>query len=154
MGYSLFVPLFFASIGIAASFKTITEIPFFLVVGFVLIAILSKVLGCASGAFVWRFKAHDALTVGFGMITRGEVVLIAAAIGRQANLLPPALFSVTILIILITAMLTPVLLKLLYWFQPVSPPHPEPEPLDDKVEQVVSPAATPLVPAEAILIEE
>jgi hypothetical protein len=53
-------------------------------------------------------------------------------------------------------MLTPVLLKLLYWFQPVSRPHPEPipEPLDDKVEQIVSPAATPLVPTEAILIEE
>jgi Kef-type K+ transport system membrane component KefB len=149
VGYSLFVPLFFASIGIAASFQTVTQVPFFLLLGFVLIAILSKILGCASGAFIWRFKAHDAWTVGFGMITRGEVVLIAAAIGLQAHLLTPALFSITILIILITTMLSPVLLKLLYSLQPVSPPHSEPmaEPLDDRVEQMMS-------PTDAILIEE
>ncbi len=149
MGYSLFVPLFFASIGIAASLQTITQVPFFLLVGFVLVAILTKILGCATGAFIWRFKAHDAWTVGVGMITRGEVELIAAAIGLQAHLLTPTLFSVTILIILVTSMLVPVLLKMLYWFQPAPPPYvqPIPEPLDDRIEQMS-------LPAEAILIEE
>jgi Kef-type K+ transport system membrane component KefB len=149
MGYPLFVPLFFASIGISASFQTIAQVPLFLVVGFVVIAILAKILGCATGAFIWRFKAHDAWTVGFGMITRGEVELIAAAIGLQAGLLTPALFSITIVVILVTTMLTPVLLRLLYWFQPVSRPHVQPtvEPLDEKVEQR-------LLPAEVILVEE
>ena len=149
IGYSLFVPLFFASIGIQASFQTIGEVPVFLLVGFVVIAIFTKVLGCASGAFIWRFKAHDAWTVGVGMISRGEVGLITAAIGLQAKLLTPALFSIAIVITLVTTMVTPVLLKLLYWFQPASPPavHTGPELLDDRAEQT-------LVPAEAILLEE
>jgi len=149
MGYSLFVPLFFASIGIAASFQTVAEVPIIVLVGFVVIAVLSKILGCASGAFIWRFKAHDAWTVGFGMITRGEVELIAAAIGLQAHLLTPALFSITIVIIFTTTMLTPVLLKVLYMLQPVSPSHAEliSEPADDKVEQMT-------LPTDAILIEE
>ena len=114
-----------------------------------LIAILSKILGCASGAFIWRFNAHDAWTVGFGMITRGEVELIAASIGLQTHLLTPTLFSITVLIIFVTTMITPLLLKMLYSFQPVSPTHAEPKSgsLDDKVEQI-------LLPADAILIEE
>jgi len=149
MGYALFVPLFFASIGIAANFQSISQISIYLIAGFVLVAILAKIFGCAAGAFIWRFKAHDAWTVGFGMITRGEVELIAAAIGLQAGLLSPALFSVTVLIILVTSMLAPILLKLLYWFQPVPPPYVEPksESQDDMVEQLT-------LPPEAILLEE
>jgi Kef-type K+ transport system membrane component KefB len=149
MGYALFVPLFFASIGIAANFQSVAAVPLFLMIGFVTIAILTKILGCASGAFLWRFGAHEAWTVGVGMISRGEVGLITASIGLQAGLLTPALFTIMILVTFITTMITPVLLKLLYWFQPVPRPHVQPpsEPLDEKVEQS-------LLPAEVMLVEE
>lgn len=119
MGYALFVPLFFASIGIQASFQSISQVPLFLLIGFAGIAIITKLLGGASGVFMWRFNPHDAITVGVGMISRGEVALITATIGLQARLLTPALFSIVILITLVTTLITPVLLNLLYIFQPV-----------------------------------
>lgn len=119
IGYSFFIPIFFVSIGIQASFQTITQVPFMLMLGFVTIAIVTKIIGCAGGAFIWRFKTHDAIAVGLGMISRGEVALITATLGLQAKLLTPALFSIVILVTLVTTLITPVLLKMHYVLQPV-----------------------------------
>jgi len=78
------------------------------------IAIATKILGCGSGALLCRFKPQEALTVGVGMVSRGEVALITATIGLQAGLITPSLFSVVILIALVTTLVTPLLLKLVY----------------------------------------
>jgi Kef-type K+ transport system membrane component KefB len=78
------------------------------------IAIATKILGCGSGALLCRFRPQEALTVGVGMVSRGEVALITATIGLQAGLITPSLFSVVILIALVTTLVTPLLLKLVY----------------------------------------
>ncbi len=137
MGYAFFVPLFFVYVGIQANFREVATVPLFLMVGFVAIAILTKVLGCATGAFICRFKPHESLTVGVGMISRGEVALITATIGLQARLINQSLFSIVILVAFITTLITPLLLKLLNLFQPVTL-----EPLQEVVEQVVHPERT------------
>ena len=62
----------------------------------------------------------EALTVGVGMISRGEVALITATIGLQAGLINTSLFSVVILITLVTTLVTPLLLKLVYLARPQS----------------------------------
>ena len=56
----------------------------------------------------------EALTVGVGMISRGEVALITATIGLQARLINNSLFSIVVMITLVTTLVTPVLLKLVY----------------------------------------
>jgi Kef-type K+ transport system membrane component KefB len=114
MGYSFFVPLFFAYVGIEANFRTMLQVPPLLLIGFVFIAIVTKVVGCGGGALTCRFKPLEALTVGVGMISRGEVALITATIGLQARLIDASLFSIVILISLITTLVTPLLLKLVY----------------------------------------
>ena len=139
MGYAFFVPLFFVYVGIQANFRDIATVPLFLMIGFVVIAILTKVLGCATGAFICRFKPHESLTVGVGMISRGEVALITATIGLQAGLIHQSLFSIVILISFITTLITPLLLKLLYLFQPPGPTSSALEPLQEAVEQIVHP---------------
>jgi Kef-type K+ transport system membrane component KefB len=126
MGYAFFVPLFFVSIGIEASFRSIMQVPLLLSVGFIVIAIATKILGCASGTYMWRFNTHDSITVGVGMISRGEVALITASLGLQAGLLTPALFSIAVLVTLVTTLITPLLLKLLYVLQP-APTYPLPD---------------------------
>ncbi|MFL5654759.1 MAG: cation:proton antiporter, partial [Ktedonobacteraceae bacterium] len=134
MGYAFFVPLFFVYVGIQANFREVATVPLSLMIGFVAIAILTKVLGCSAGAFICRFKLYESVTVGVGMISRGEVALITATIGLQAHLIGQSLFSIVILISFITTLITPLLLKLLYLFQPATL-----EPLLEVVEQVVHP---------------
>ncbi len=69
-------------------------------------------IGCGSGALLSRFHPQEALTVGVGMVSRGEVALITGTIGLQAGLLSPSLFSVVIVITVVTTIVTPLLLKL------------------------------------------
>jgi Kef-type K+ transport system membrane component KefB len=114
MGYSFFVPLFFVYAGIEANFRVMLQVPPLLLVGFVVIAVVTKVIGCGGGALSCRFRPLEALKVGVGMISRGEVALITATIGLQARLIDPSLFSIVILIALITTLVTPLLLKLVY----------------------------------------
>jgi Kef-type K+ transport system membrane component KefB len=79
----------------------------------------------------------EALTVGVGMISRGEVALITATIGLQAGLITTSLFSVVIMITLVTTLVTPLLLKLVYLARPQSGVKPVPvtEPLLERIEE-------------------
>ncbi len=114
LGYSFFVPLFFVYVGIEANFHAMFTVPPLLLIGFIVIAVVTKVVGCGGGALACRFKPLEALAVGVGMISRGEVALITATIGLQAHLIDASLFSIVILISLITTLVTPLLLKLVY----------------------------------------
>jgi len=137
IGYALFVPLFFVYVGIEAHFQSVGHVSFLLLVGFIAIAIVTKVVGCGGGALLCRFNAHEALTVGVGMISRGEVALITASIGLQAGLITSSLFSVVILISLVTTLITPLLLKLVYLIPSPVPVHTMTEQLQEIVEHVV-----------------
>jgi Kef-type K+ transport system membrane component KefB len=129
MGYALFVPLFFVCVGIEANFQSVGHVSLFLLTGFIGIAVVTKVVGCGGGALMCRFNAREALTVGVGMISRGEVALITASIGLQAGLITSSLFSIVILISLVTTLITPLLLKLVYLI-------PSSVPVDTMAEQL------------------
>jgi len=81
-------------------------------VALLVIAILTKIAGCGLGAKLCRFSNHDALSVGVGMISRGEVALIVAQKGAQAGLISEELFPAIVLVVIVTTLITPVLLKL------------------------------------------
>ena len=116
MGYLFFSPVFFANIGIANIdyFSRIT-LPF-LAFGCVYVAVglLGKLLGCGMGAKICKFNFHDSFRVGLGMMVRAEVVLICAEKGVASGLVDPAVFPFVILIILLSSILTPILLKWSY----------------------------------------
>jgi Kef-type K+ transport system membrane component KefB len=114
IGYAFFIPLFFAYVGVEANFHGVVHLsPLFLLL-FIGIALVTKIIGCGGGALMCRFRTEEALTVGIGMISRGEVALITATIGLQAGLISASLFSVVILITMVTTLVTPLLLKLVY----------------------------------------
>lgn len=116
MGYLFFSPIFFANIGIA-NIKEFGSIDLqFLAFGavFVAVALLGKLLGCGAGAKICKFRYRDSLRVGLGMMVRAEVILICTSKGVACNLIDPAAFPFVILIILISSLLTPVLLKYSY----------------------------------------
>ena len=118
IGYAFFIPIFFVYVGVEANFHGVAHFSSLFLLSFIGIALASKVIGCGGGALLCRFRPMEALTVGVGMISRGEVALISATIGLQAGLITPSLFSVVILITLITTLVTPLLLKLVYLVRP------------------------------------
>ena len=110
--YMLFGPIFFASIGLKTDIDDM-NIPILLFsVGFVLVALISKIIGCGIMAKICRFNWSDSLKVGVGMMTRGEVALIVAQKGLSVGLVEPVYFTSVILLIIVSSIATPIILKL------------------------------------------
>lgn len=112
--YMLFGPVFFASIGLKTNIDNITGSILLFSLGFVLVGLLSKIAGCGLMAKICKFRNSDALKIGVGMMTRGEVALIVAQKGLSAGLLEPVYFTSVILLIIVSSVLTPIILKILY----------------------------------------
>jgi len=112
--YAFFVPVFFVSIGLHTDLHQITPsvLPFALAI--ILAAIIGKLLGAGGGAKLAGFTWGEALRVGLGMISRGEVGLIVATVGINAGLITTEVFSVVTLLVLTTTLITPPLLRLSY----------------------------------------
>ena len=81
---------------------------------FVLVALITKIIGCGIVAKICRFNFADSLKIGVGMMTRGEVALIVAQKGLSVGLLNPVYFTSVILLIIASSISTPIILKLLY----------------------------------------
>ena len=111
LGYMLFSPLFFASIGIKTNLEGLTGTLVLFAVLLTVVAILSKIIGCGLGARIMGFQTYDSFSIGLGMISRGEVALIVAQKGAQANLIDPHLFPAIVLVVIVTTLVTPILLK-------------------------------------------
>ena len=112
--YMIFAPLFFAGIGLKTSFGAMDARLILFSVSFVLIALVAKVIGCGGCARLLRFDRQDSLKIGLGMMTRGEVALITAQQGLKLGLLTAEFFAPVILLILVSSVVTPVLLKRVY----------------------------------------
>ncbi|MBI2972692.1 MAG: cation:proton antiporter [Armatimonadetes bacterium] len=109
--YALLVPVFFISIGLQTNARLLNpqDIPFAAVI--ILVAVFGKVLGSGGGALAGGFAPREALRIGVGMVSRGEVGLIIAAIGVQSGLLNERGFAVMVIMVLVTTVITPVLLR-------------------------------------------
>lgn len=112
--YMLFDPIFFASIGLKTNIDNIDTGILLFSVGFVVVALVCKIVGCGLMAKLCRFNFSDSLKVGVGMMTRGEVALIVAQKGLSVGLLTSVYFTSVILLIIVSSITTPIILKVLY----------------------------------------
>lgn len=112
--YMLFGPVFFASIGLKTNIDSVTGGILLFSLGFVLVGLISKIIGCGLMAKICRFSGNDSLKIGVGMMTRGEVALIVSQKGLTAGLLEPVYFTSVILLIIVSSIATPIVLKILY----------------------------------------
>lgn len=112
--YMIFGPVFFASIGLKTNIDTINMSILAFAVAFVVVALLTKIVGCGLISRVCGFKTSDSLKIGVGMMTRGEVALIVSQKGLSAGLMEPVYFTAVILVIIVSSICTPLVLKLLY----------------------------------------
>ncbi len=116
--YMLFGPVFFASIGLKTNIDSLDGSILLFAVAFVVVGLVSKIVGCGLAARLCRFKGKDAMKIGVGMMTRGEVALIVSQKGLSVGLMTPVYFTAVILLIIVSSVLTPIILKLLYAKEP------------------------------------
>ena len=114
LSYGFLVPLFFVSIGLQADARAVTGNGWWFGLVMIGVVVLSKILGGGGGAWWGGLKRDEALRLGIGMISRGEVVLIVASIGLDQGWLSGGLFAQIVLVVLVTTVLTPLLLRWAY----------------------------------------
>ena len=114
LSYLLISPVFFASIGLKVVLPEMsTSIMIFSVLLLVL-AILTKIVGCGLGAKLCRYENIQSLLFGSGMVSRGEVALIVASKGMKVGLMNEAFFGPIIIMVVLTTVITPILLKIVF----------------------------------------
>ena len=121
--YVLFSPVFFASIGLKTDISGLTPEILLFSACFVVVALITKIIGCGLAAKVCRFNWADSLKIGVGMMTRGEVALIVAQKGLEAGVVDSVYFTAVILLIIVSSVATPLALKALFAKMPVGT-HP------------------------------
>lgn len=111
LAYAFFVPLFLVDIGLQADLQALGSGAFVFALVIILVAFVSKLVGSGFGALLGGMGRKSSLRMGIGMISRGEVGLIVAGVGVTEGILEPQLFSVIVLMILVTTLITPPLLR-------------------------------------------
>lgn len=112
--YMIFGPVFFASIGLQTNLTTLDTTILLFSAGFVVVGLVAKIIGCGLISRIMGFNGNDSLKIGVGMMTRGEVALIVAQRGLKAGMIESKFFTAVILLIIVSSIITPVILKILY----------------------------------------
>lgn len=114
LSYMLLSPVFFASIGLKVVLPKMSMSIILFAVVLLVIAVLTKVLGCGLGAKMCKFSNKDSLRIGVGMVSRGEVALIVASKGAAVGLMNEKYFAPIVIMVVVTTIITPILLKFVY----------------------------------------
>lgn len=112
--YMLFGPIFFACIGLKTDLSGLTVSILGFGICFIIVALITKVIGCGFAAKVCGYDWKDSVRIGAGMMTRGEVALIVAQKGLSAGVLDSVYFPAVILLIIVSSIVTPIILKALF----------------------------------------
>ena len=113
LAYSMFVPVFFINIGLQANGRELGSSALF-AISLIAVAIVTKAFGCGLFARLSGFSTKESLRVGAGMISRGEVGLIVAGYGLTHQIIGRDVFSASVVMVLVTTMVTPPLLRLTF----------------------------------------
>jgi Kef-type K+ transport system membrane component KefB len=109
----LLVPFFLAGVGLHIDLSAFQHRDtLILSTVIVIVAILSKLIGCGIGA--WRLGRMDQLRIGVGMIPRGEVGMVVAQLGLGMGVIEKPIYAIVVLMTVVTTMVAPPLLKYAY----------------------------------------
>jgi Kef-type K+ transport system membrane component KefB len=114
LAYGFFVPIFFINVGLGANARMLTSESLWLLLMMVVVAVISKIAGSGLGARLAGFSNREALQLGAGMTSRGEVGLIVASVGVAEGLIGAEIFAVIVGVVIVTTLLTPPMLRSLF----------------------------------------
>lgn len=112
LNYAFLSPVFFASVGLKVTLPSMTANIIIFALLLTVVAILSKIVGCGLGAKLCGLSNKESVQVGMGMISRGEVALIVASKGSSLGLMSSALFGPVVIVVIVTTIVAPILLKI------------------------------------------
>src|SRR5262249_11260471 len=114
--YSILVPVFFISIGLEANGRELLgdSTKLWLMAVILTVAIAGKIIGCGVGGRLCGVDREGSFGGGVGMISRGEVGLIVAGVGLASGVINQEVFSIMVIMVLVTTMVTPLLLRLVF----------------------------------------
>lgn len=114
LSYILLSPVFFANIGLQVELPSMSPMIIGFAVALVIVAVLTKVVGCGAGAKLCKYSNKDCVRIGAGMVSRGEVALIVAAKGNAIGLISADLMGPIVIVVVITTIISPILLKMTF----------------------------------------
>ena len=114
LSYMLITPVFFASIGLNVNIHGMTQTLIIFTIILCVIAVISKIAGCGFGALLCKYTKRESVQIGAGMVCRGEVALIVAQKGISVGLLSEVFFAPVVIMVLVTTLLSPIILKMLF----------------------------------------
>jgi len=110
---NLFTPIFFVVVGLSLNLKQVDwHSPFVYI--FAGSLFLVAVVGKIAGVMLMRMPLHARWAIGISMVPRGEVGLIFAELGRVNGILVDDVYAATIIVIALTTLLPPFLLRTIY----------------------------------------
>ncbi len=111
--YEFLVPFFFVAMGMQMDLSVLKRGDVLLLAAAVtLLAIVGKLVGC--GLAAWKLGRRQAIQIGVGMVPRGEVGIIVAAIGLGLHTISDEIYAVVIIMVLVTTLIAPPALKILF----------------------------------------
>jgi Kef-type K+ transport system membrane component KefB len=110
----IFAPLFFAIIGAQVDLRGINLDVLLLAGILILIAIVTKMVGCGLPSLIFLKDKSKAMRVGIGMVSRGEVGLIVAGVGATSGVISGDVYTAIIVMVAVTTIITPIWLKKAY----------------------------------------
>lgn len=111
MAYGFFVPIFFVNIGLAVNMRAVSGSAILFALAITVVAVLSKILGSGLGSLLGGLRRREALQLGIGMVSRGEVGLIVATFALSEGLLSSENFSIVVFMIIVATLITPPMLR-------------------------------------------
>jgi Kef-type K+ transport system membrane component KefB len=114
ISYSFLVPIFFINVGLHADLAEFESSALPLTALLVVVAVISKIAGSGVGARLGGFTNDESFRLGVCMISRGEVGLIIASLGLANGLLDSDLFQPLFVVILLSTVLTPPMVRLVF----------------------------------------
>ncbi|WP_297519019.1 cation:proton antiporter [uncultured Clostridium sp.] len=114
LSYMILSPIFFASIGIKVELTEMNGTIVLFTLLLLIIAVTTKVFGCALGAKLCKYNNKEAFQIGTGMVSRGEVALIVASKGIAVGLMNPKFLAPVVIVVVVTTIVTPVMLKFIF----------------------------------------
>lgn len=106
--------IFFASVGIEAEVNGLNSKVVMITAVMFILAVMGKFVGCGIAARMLKLSRNESMQIGAGMISRGEVAIITANIGLQKGIISEEIFLPTIIVVILTTVITPVLLKMTF----------------------------------------
>jgi Kef-type K+ transport system membrane component KefB len=110
ISYGVFIPMFYAFIGMSIDFSILQTNGLF-TIAVIVLALLGKLLGGYIGSRILKVNSYDSLIFGIGSMPKADVELVVISIGLSMGVIGDVSYSAIVLMVATSVVVSPLLLK-------------------------------------------